>query len=183
MGAPELKRVAFRHEQMIDFLVANPGVSQGNMAVQLGVTQSWLSTMMNSSAFQEALTSRKDALVDPIIRATLEDKLRALADVSLSKLLEKLHTQPDSATSLKALDLATRSLGMGRGPAVNVNVQTNYTAIVPAKSESSSAWAATYGSRAEPVVLAAETPPEVEKALTRDSLVPVYSQLDLFSSI
>ena len=81
-----------------------------------------------------------------MLRATIEEKIKALADVSLQILLEKLHANRSEATALKALDISARALGFGArpagGPGVQVNVQP--VVVVPAKEANGNSWLAQF---------------------------------------
>lgn len=127
---------------MIDLIVENPALSQSEIAAHFGYSQTWVSIVFNSDAFKERLEARKGELVDPVLRASIEEKFKALADLSFQVVMDKLHATRDANLGMKGLDLAARSLGYGAKPAggtqVNVNVQP--VAVVPAKSISSDDW-------------------------------------------
>lgn len=107
---PEITKVRYTHDAIIDMIIANPAVSQGDLAAEFGFTQSWMSIIINSDAFQERLAERKGELLDPKIRASIESRLEALAKRSLDKLLEKLdNNHPVSCGDLVRM----ASLGVG----------------------------------------------------------------------
>jgi hypothetical protein len=110
---PEIASVRYTHDGIIDEIIAFPAISQGELASRFGYTQSWMSIIINSDAFQERLAERKGELVDPKIRASVSDRLDALARRSLDKLLERLDTQqPFSNNEL----IAAAKLGAGDIP-------------------------------------------------------------------
>lgn len=127
-----IQKVSYTHEAMIDLLVAHPGISQGELASHFGYTPAWISTIMSSDAFKEQLAARREELVDPILRVTMEDRFNAVVTRSLEVLQEKLE-QPHNAVPdqlvLQAAALGARALGKGgfggSGAAVQVNVQVN----------------------------------------------------------
>lgn len=107
---PEIKKVRYTHDAIIDEILLDPGVSQGELAAKFGFTQSWMSIIVNSDAFQERLAERKGQLVDPAITASIEDRLESLAKRSLDRLLDRV----ESAVPLKPLELvAMAKLGVG----------------------------------------------------------------------
>ena len=55
----DLKKISYTHDAIIDAIIASPGVSQGELAKEFGYTQTWLSIMIGSDAFQSRLTERK----------------------------------------------------------------------------------------------------------------------------
>ena len=87
---PEIAKTRYTHEAIIDVIISNPGVSQNDLAREFGFTPGWMSIIINSDAFQERLTERKAELSDPVIRASIEDRLDALAKRSLDKLLDRI---------------------------------------------------------------------------------------------
>lgn len=101
---------------MIDMLVAEPWISQGELAVRFGYTQAWVSVVMSSDAFQARLAQRREELVDPTIAATLEERFRAVTKRSLEVLQEKLSAPasviPDSLV-LKAVELGAKASAIG----------------------------------------------------------------------
>jgi len=141
---PELQKVHYTHDAMIDLLIARPDLSQGEVAAIFQYTQSWLSIIINSDAFKERLAARKAELVDPRIMATVDDRLNALASKSAEVLLDRLNTIPDTVTALKALDISSRALGYGaRVPQVQVN-NIQPVAVEPAKELNSGQWMTAY---------------------------------------
>lgn len=140
----EIAKVRYTHDAVIDMIIANPSVSQEELAIAFGFTASWMSIIVNSDAFKEKLALRKSELVDPIIRATLTDRLNALANKSAEVLLEKLNAAPDEQTALKALDITAKALGYGAKDNSKPSV-VNYIAVVPQRSNDSRQWADTYG--------------------------------------
>ena len=138
---PEIAKVRYTHDAVIDEILANPSVSQGELSARFGFTQAWMSIIINSDAFKERLAERKGELVDPKIAASIAERLDAVARRSLDKLLEKL----DSPLNLKPLELvAMAKLGVGdialhRTPAVQNNL---YVVHMPPPATSASKWLA-----------------------------------------
>lgn len=121
--------VRWHHDHVIDFMIANPTVSQAQIAKEFGFREHWVSLMVNSDAFKARLAERKAELVDPIIVRTVEERLHAVAAASLDRVLEKLvgPLPPDDKFVLESAKLATAALGYGARPAggktdVNIGV-------------------------------------------------------------
>lgn len=136
-----LMRVHYSHEAMIDIIIAEPNITQGELAARFNRSQGWISIVMGSDAFQAALAKRRDDLLDPFLIATLEERFRGLADQSLQVLAEKLEVTKNPELALKALEISSKALGFGarnNGPAV----QNNFVVQLPQKIENSSDWAA-----------------------------------------
>lgn len=101
---------------MIDAILANPAISQGDLARYFGYSESWVSTILASDAFKAALHARAKEVVDPILLQTIETQFEALALRSLEILREKLN-RPASAIpdqlALRTLELSSRARGYG----------------------------------------------------------------------
>lgn len=111
--APRTK-VNYTHADMVDFIIANPGVSQGTIALRYGYTQAWVSQMLASDALQELIIARRKELVDPVIAATLEERFRGLTIRSVEILMAKLE-QPavEASVAIRCAELGAKSLGLG----------------------------------------------------------------------
>lgn len=109
-----LQKLRYTHEAMVDLIVQNPAISQGQIAAAFGYTQAWVSNILASDAFQERLAARREAIVDPVLRLTLEERFRALTQRSLEVLMEKLHKpQVSDTVALRAAELGARALNIG----------------------------------------------------------------------
>jgi hypothetical protein len=109
-----LAKVNYSHTDMIDFIIANPGISQGALAARYGYTQSWISNVMASDAWQYAMAARREQIVDPTLVATVEQRFRGLTLQSLNRLQEILERPACPANVvLKAVELGAKALGMG----------------------------------------------------------------------
>lgn len=142
-AAGAIARVKYTHDAMIDLLIANPKLSQTQIAQHFGYTGPWVSRVMNSDAFLARMAERKTELVDPAISLSIDEKLRALADKSLDIVLDKLTVTQNPDTALKALEMSTKALGYGARQS-NVQVQNNFVVALPPKAESAQAWAAAH---------------------------------------
>lgn len=138
-----IAKVNYSHDAMIDLIIANPGVNQGELAAAFGYTEGWVSQVFSSDAFKERLAQRKRELVDPAIVNSIEQRFEAVARLSLERLAEKLERSaaPSMETIMAGAGLASRALGYGARPdprAVQVNVQN--IVHVPAKAKDSEDW-------------------------------------------
>ena len=151
-AAGAIQRVKYTHDALIDMIIANPAVSQGQLAAQFGYTQGWLSRVMNSDAFQARLAARKTEVVDPQLVLSIDEKLRALASKSLDVVLDKLAVTQNPDTALKALEVTSKALGYGARQQ-NLNVQQNFVVALPPKAASASEWATAHGPANRGVVI------------------------------
>lgn len=130
-AARGVQKVSYTHDGMIDLIIADPAISQGMLAAHFGYSPSWVCQVIASDAFQMRLAERTAELVDPTIRATVEDRFKALILRSLDILREKLDRPaaqiPDNL-AIRSLELGSRALGYGArdtpaaAPAVNMYV-------------------------------------------------------------
>lgn len=109
------KKLRYTHDAMVDLLIAQPGISQGELAAAFGYSESWVSLILSSDAFRIRLEDRRNELVDPTIRSTIEERFRALAVKSLEVLQKKLENPNVSDNlAIQAASLASKSLGLGQ---------------------------------------------------------------------
>ena len=115
-SAPTIKRLSYTHDAMIDVMVAQPQVSQRELAATFGYSESWVSIIMSSDAFRARLAQRRGELVDTAIAATIEEKFHNLANKSLNVLLAKMDAPASmisDALALKAAELGAKALNVG----------------------------------------------------------------------
>lgn len=136
----QVAKVSYTHDAMIDLIIANPAIKQIQLAEHFGYRPHTISIIINSDAFQEALAKRRDEVVSPELRATIQDRFRAMVAASQEYLLEKLSTSPTPQLALGVLNSASRSLGYGarEHPTVQVN---NYVVELPPAARTSEEWA------------------------------------------
>lgn len=111
----KLAKLRYTHEAMVDLIIKHPELSQNHLAAAFGYTPSWISNVLASDAFQERLAARRNEIVDPLLRATLEERTRALYLQSLSVLQAKLDMpEVDPKVAIACAELGARSLGLGQ---------------------------------------------------------------------
>jgi len=139
---PEIAKVRYTHDAIIDEILVNPAISQGELAKNFGFTQAWISIIVNSDAFQERLRERKGELVDPKLVASIEARLDALARVSLDALLKKV--EQHDRIPLKTMELVSiAKLGTGdraNRPAAPLQQNNLYVVALPPQANNSREW-------------------------------------------
>jgi len=111
---PSIEKVSYTHDAVIDFIIANPSVSQGQIAAHFGYTQSWMSIIMSSDAFKARYAERRDKVIDPVLAASLKDRFEAVTTRALEKLGDILsQPSPPPNVVLKAVELGARGLDVG----------------------------------------------------------------------
>ena len=109
-----LDKVGYSHRDMIDYIIANPRVTQGQLAARYGYTQSWVSNVMASDAWKSALAARRTELVDPVLTATITERFEGITRLSLERLQQKLEApQVSDQIVIKAVELGATALGVG----------------------------------------------------------------------
>ena len=76
-ASASIQKVSHKHEAILNFLLANPTLQMGEVAVHFGVSFPWLSTIVHSHAFQDQLKRRQDQVFESAILGTVEEKLGA----------------------------------------------------------------------------------------------------------
>lgn len=124
-----IEKVQYTHDSMIDHLIANPTISQQDLAAIYGYTPNWVSQVISSDAFQARMHERREQIVDPTIRLTMKERFDSIIRRSMEILEEKLNKTPDKVSDqlvLQAMGLATRAAGYGArvdvAPPAQVNV-------------------------------------------------------------
>lgn len=120
MNAPSTRwqpaKLTYTHDAMIDVILAKPTVTAGELAALFERTPCWVGLVRSSDAFRERLEARRAEIVDPTVRATIEERFRAVTARSLEVLAEKLekpsHQIPDGLV-LKAVELGGKALAVG----------------------------------------------------------------------
>lgn len=109
------RHLRYSHADCIDRLLMCPGIAQKELAQLYGVTDTWMSIVMNSDAFKAGLAARKAELIDPVLVATLNEKYAAAANRAIEVVIEKLAKDDVSDKfALEAAALGAKALGMGQ---------------------------------------------------------------------
>lgn len=110
----KLQRVKYSHDAMIDLILTRPGITQTEIAATYGYTPAWVSNIIASDAFQAKLADRREQFIDPVIKASIEERLKGLVVRSIAVLNEKLdQPQVSDKVALRALELGAKGLGIG----------------------------------------------------------------------
>jgi hypothetical protein len=128
MGA--LQRISYSHQDMIDFIIANPGITQRVLASRYGYTEAWISNVMASDAWGVAMAARRTEICDPVLVATVEERFKGIVLQSQKRLMEKLEApQVSDNVVLKAMELGAKALGVGGNAPPPVPSQDHLTAL------------------------------------------------------
>lgn len=106
-----LKKLTYTHEAMIDLILAEPTVSYKELAEIFGYSEGWISRIAASDSFQARLAQRKQALTDPLITRSLNERLRGVTTRAIDVIQDKLSQEEVSASyALDALGIATTAM-------------------------------------------------------------------------
>jgi hypothetical protein len=109
---PGLQKINWSHEAMIDLILAEPSVTNKELAAVFDYSEAWIGHIRKSDSFQARFAERKAVVVDPAIKRRLEDRLDQIAHKAVDIALGKLDS-PDvsAATALDALGIVTSLRG------------------------------------------------------------------------
>jgi hypothetical protein len=109
-----LKKVSYTHKALIDLIIEHPEMTQNQLAAHFGYSPAWISNILASDAFQNAMAGRREEIIDPAIKATIEERFRALVIRSLAVLEEKLAKPAVSdQVAIRCAELGAKALGVG----------------------------------------------------------------------
>lgn len=142
MSATQLKNgVRAWHEELLEFIIANPRASGAETALYFNVTESWLSIVKNSDAFKELWARRRPEHFSRV-SAGVSEKLTALAEVTLDALTDKVETEKREgiatvASLRETAEMTLKAMGFGNkahnatvaGGTTNVTVQNNIITV------------------------------------------------------
>jgi len=139
---PTLGKVRYTHDAMIDMIVENPAIHQNELAQRFGFTPGWISIIVNSDAFKERLAERKAELIDPKIRASIEERAAGAAQRALDRIIERLDGPTPNA--IKTADLVSiAKLMVAPKNQAPVQTQNNlYVVSLPPQAADSKSWLA-----------------------------------------
>lgn len=142
----QIKKVSITHDAIIDLIIARPHLNQREIANEFGYTSVGIGIILRSDAFKARLEARKAALVDPLVKQTVEDRLVGLAHMSLDVLEQKLENSADAKLALATLEAANKSAGYGARNAMTM--QTQFVVHLPGPANTSSEWQSKFAPRA-----------------------------------
>lgn len=109
-----LDKVGYSHKDMIDCIIAHPGITQNALAARYGYSVGWVSNVMASDAWQSALAARRAEICDPVLVASVEERFKGITLLSLQRLQQKLEApQVSDNVVLRAVELGAKALGVG----------------------------------------------------------------------
>lgn len=112
----QVMKVSWTHDHIVDQMIANPKITQNELAKMFGYSPPYISVVVNSDAFRERLAMRREEIIDPMLIVTVNDRFNALTVRSLEVLQEKLSgpaSVVDTQLALQAASLGAKAMGVG----------------------------------------------------------------------
>lgn len=137
----ELKKIGFTHDAIIDEIIANPGITEQELGDKFGYSKVWISRLICSDAFQQRLALRKGEIIDPMLTATVEERLRGVTMQAIQVVEDKLEATGDPKLAIQFLNLTVAARGYGARGGQPAPIQNNFVVALPARAENSEQWA------------------------------------------
>lgn len=135
-----LKKVSYTHDAMIDEIIANPGISEIELAELFGFSKAWVTRLICSDAFQARLALRKGELIDPKLAATAEERFRHGEMLALDIVAEKLEVTKDAKLAMQFLNMTSKARAYGARAATPGVVNNNFVVALPPVAQSAEQW-------------------------------------------
>lgn len=124
-----VQKVGYSHKAMADLIVANPAISQNDLAAYFGYTPGWVSQVLASDSFQAYIAERKEEIVDPVLRGAVEESFKGLVLRSVELLRKKLDAAPSDELVMEVFKNASKALGYGARVQVDARVQHTHSLV------------------------------------------------------
>lgn len=108
---PGLRRLKPKHEAIMDWILTNPERPLRDAAEAFGVSQNWISFLVNSDLFSARLRERR-AQIEGLIGHTIVDRLKVVAHMGLGSMIDRMERGVASERMIvDATRMALQSLG------------------------------------------------------------------------
>jgi len=118
-----VRKISYTHDALADAILTNPAISQKELAAIFGYSEGWISQIIASDSFQAFIAARKEQIIDPILRGSIEESMRGLVLQSMERLRGKLEADVSGELSLEVFKHASKALGYGSRVQVDAKVQ------------------------------------------------------------
>jgi hypothetical protein len=137
---PSLGKIRYTHDAIIDEILLDPSISQNELSAKFGYGIAWMSIVINSDSFKERLAERKGELVDPIIKASIEEKAAAASNRALDRLIDRLDGPNPGAIKTQDLVAIAKLTVAPKNLAPPAPTQNLYVVQLPAPAPDSQSW-------------------------------------------
>lgn len=111
-GNQSIVKVSHIHECIINEMLLDPRISQVTLCEMFGYSQSWMTRVINSDSFQARLAARRQELIDPAIKAKLNDRLKSAVVQSTELIQRKLDAEGNANLALESLGVFSEAIGL-----------------------------------------------------------------------
>lgn len=108
----KIKNPSHKHEEIMRWLLENPDGKLGDLAIHLGVTNTWLSIVIHSDLFQTKFAELRAEYMDRVLPGITE-KLNGVAHAALDRLADSVDESLDPDFLLKVANTTLDKLGYG----------------------------------------------------------------------
>ena len=135
MSAKPIQKMNSAHDQMVLWVMQNPGGTLRQMAAQFGYTVPWLCQVVNSDMFKAQLSELMNG-VEALVVADIPTKLKGIASLAVDRMGEVLQRTNDDDTIIDAFDKVMHRYGYAPNAkngaqAPSINQQNNVFYITP----------------------------------------------------
>lgn len=102
-------------DQLINWMMANPGKPMTLAATTLGLSAAWLRMVASSDAFRARLSEKQEGFDTALMIPKLSEKLRATADLAVEKLNHQLEISGDPQFILDSTEMLLKTQGAAVG--------------------------------------------------------------------
>lgn len=109
-----IQKVHYTHEAMIECMIAHPEWTQRQIAEYFGYSEVWICNIIASDAFREQMVKRKDEIINPVLKANVEERFNSNLRMALDLIQARLSTGVVSDNFLlRTTEMSARALGLG----------------------------------------------------------------------
>jgi hypothetical protein len=116
MAENQVAKLRIPHHAILDLMLANPFMTQNDIAKEAGYSVSWLSVLVNSDSFKSELNKRRTELNEVLaveIQTDVTANLRSLALGGINKTKELIANSINLEQVTSATESALKLLGYG----------------------------------------------------------------------
>lgn len=112
----KMQRLSYSHMAMAEVMMANPTITNNQLAAMFDRSPTWISVVKSSDAFKTFYARRYAELADPELTASIKDRFQAMTEQGLRVLQEKLNkpaAEVSDNLALRAVELGAKALAVG----------------------------------------------------------------------
>jgi hypothetical protein len=111
----QLRKLGYSHEAMVDLILQDPTVTVSELAELFGYSVPWIQRVLSSDSFQARLAERKRGLIDPLVAASINERLLSVTLHAITVLEGKLDADASAEVALEALGIVGKTMAQLQG--------------------------------------------------------------------